>query len=53
MTYFNSKYNSARFVPRDGEHDYMDIVAAEKDAGCYATIPYIPGYGRYEVYQIT
>jgi len=38
-----------RFVPRQGEHDYMDIVVAGADRGCYAQIPYFPGVGRMEM----
>merc|ERR1711892_1151456 len=38
-----------RFVPRDGDYDYLDIVPGAPDAGCYAQIPYYPGRGRMEI----
>ena len=36
-----------RFVERNGEADYLDIIPG--DGGCYAIIPYRPGGGRHEV----
>ena len=38
---------SCRFIPREGDHDYLDIVPG--GGGCYAQIPYWPGRGRMEV----
>ena len=38
---------SHRFVERNGEADYLDIIPG--DGGCYAIIPYRPGGGRHEV----
>ena len=39
--------SSFRFVERNGEADYLDIIPG--DGGCYAIIPYRPGGGRHEV----
>ena len=36
-----------RFVARDGEEDYVDIIPG--NGGCYAIIPYWTGRGRCEV----
>ena len=36
-----------RFVERNGEADYLDIIPG--DGGGYAIIPYRPGGGRHEV----
>ena len=36
-----------RFVDRDGEEDYVDIIPG--NGGCYAIIPYWTGRGRCEV----
>ena len=36
-----------RFVPRNGEADYVDIIPG--DGGCYTMVPYRPGGGRNEV----
>ena len=46
--FFNSSnYSPFRFVERNGEADYLDIIPG--DGGCYAIIPYRPGGGRHEV----
>jgi len=36
-----------RFIARDGEEDYVDIITGS--GGCYAIIPYYTGRGRCEV----
>ena len=36
-----------RFMPRDGDYDYLDIIPG--NGGCYAQIPFRPGRGRIEV----
>jgi hypothetical protein len=46
--YLVSKYFfENRFLPRDGDYDYLDIIPG--NGGCYAQIPFRPGRGRMEV----
>ena len=44
---FSRQFHNHRFVERNGEADYLDIIPG--DGGCYAIIPYRPGGGRHEV----
>merc|ERR1712142_245939 len=38
-----------RFVPRNGEHDYVQIWPGPENGGCYAVIPYRIGSGMREI----